>query len=63
MLDVPKKQLKECKRPGDGCGVIMGVLLTYFHVVGVCFFSVSLEQIKNLHKRFQQLSGNEETIR
>lgn len=25
--------------------------------------SVSLEQIKNLHKRFQQLSGNEETIR
>uniref|UniRef100_A0A3Q1AY45 Calcineurin B homologous protein 3 n=1 Tax=Amphiprion ocellaris TaxID=80972 RepID=A0A3Q1AY45_AMPOC len=28
----------------------------------LCFFSVSPEQIKNLHKRFQQLSDNEETI-
>uniref|UniRef100_A0A3B5AKJ5 Tescalcin a n=1 Tax=Stegastes partitus TaxID=144197 RepID=A0A3B5AKJ5_9TELE len=40
----------------------MGGSLTSLHVVGVCFFSVSAEQIKNLHTRFQQLSGNEETI-
>lgn len=35
----------------------------YFHVIVFCFFSVSLEQIRNLNNRFQQLSGNEETIR
>lgn len=50
--------------PVNGCGVIIGVSLTDCTLMSVCLcsFSVSLEQIKNLHKRFQQLSGHEETI-
>lgn len=35
----------------------------YIHIVDVCFFTVSQEQIKNLYQRFQQLSGNHEKIR
>lgn len=35
----------------------------YIHIVYVCFFTVSQEQIKNLYQRFQQLSGNHEKIR
>uniref|UniRef100_A0A3P8QVX8 Calcineurin B homologous protein 3 n=1 Tax=Astatotilapia calliptera TaxID=8154 RepID=A0A3P8QVX8_ASTCA len=34
----------------------------YIHIVDVCFFTVSQEQIKNLYQRFQQLSGNHEKI-
>ncbi|KAF7656934.1 hypothetical protein LDENG_00034210 [Lucifuga dentata] len=42
----------------------MSIFQNAYRLIYAAWFSnFSLQQIKNLHKRFQQLSGNEETIR